>query len=79
MGKEGRSREPWVEAALTSQPRDDDGSAQGGGSGGGITSECILKTEPIEFAEGLAMGCVRDGGDNKIFDQSSWKDRAAMH
>lgn len=64
-----------MEAVAATQSRDDDGSAQagGGGSRGGVNSECRFKTEPIESKEGLASGCVREGGGTKIFGQSPGK------
>ena len=60
MGKEGRSREPWVDTALTSQARDDDGPAQGGDSRGGISTECMLKLEPIELGASLVAQMVKN-------------------
>ena len=60
MGKEGRSREPWVDTALTSQARDDDGPAQGGDSRGGISTECMLKLEPIDLGASLVAQMVKN-------------------
>ena len=60
MGKEGRSREPWVDTALTSQARDDDGPAQGGDSRGRISTECMFKVEPIELGASLLAQMVKN-------------------
>ena len=61
MGKRAEAESPgqtldW----LTVQSRDDDGSAQGGESRGGISTGCVCKSEPTELGASLVAQMVKN-------------------